>query len=281
MTPALVDTHVHLYADAYDADRDAVVARARAAGVAQLVLPAVDLDSVGDVLALCDRHDGVYGMAGLHPTYLADAPGDAASRVDPLLHDPRIVAVGETGLDYYWSREHVERQRVSLAAHARLAARHRLPLSLHNRDQKGSDDASRDMVAILREVKAEAGDALSGVFHCFGGPRWLADEVLDLGFVVGLGGTLTFKNAGVPDAIADVPLDRIVLETDGPYLAPTPHRGSRNEPAYVALVAERLAEVRGLTVAEVAEATTRTARRLFGLPEPGPGPGAGEGEVTR
>ncbi|PAP77318.1 TatD family hydrolase [Rubrivirga marina] len=267
MTPALVDTHVHLYADAYDADRDAVVARARAAGVAQMILPAVDLASVDDVLALCDRHVGVFGMAGLHPTYLGDAPEEAAERIGPLLQDRHIIAVGETGLDYYWSREHEERQRASLAAHARLAAAHRLPLSLHNRDKKDSDDASRDLVAILREVKAEAGDALTGVFHCFGGPTWLAHEVLDLGFFVGLGGTLTFKNAGVPDAIADVPLDRIVLETDGPYLAPTPHRGSRNEPAYVALVAQTLARVRGLTVGEVAEATTANARRLFGLPD--------------
>ena len=267
MTPSLVDTHVHLYADAYDADRDAVVARARAAGVTQLILPAVDLASTDAVLALCDRHDGVFGMAGLHPTYLGDAMEDAVSQIDPLLQSESIIAVGETGLDYYWSREHEERQRASLAAHARLAAAHRLPLSLHNRDKKGSEDSSRDMVAILREVKAEAGDALTGVFHCFGGPTWLADEVLDLGFVVGLGGTLTFKNAGVADAIADVPLDRMVLETDGPYLAPTPHRGTRNEPAYVPLIAQALAEVRGLSVEEVAETTTHTARALFGLPD--------------
>jgi TatD DNase family protein len=266
MTSSLVDTHVHLYADAYDADRDAVVARARGAGVTQLILPAVDLDSMADVLELSDRHDGVFGMAGIHPTYVADAPANAAIQIEPVLQTEKIVAVGETGLDYYWSREHEERQRDSLAAHARLAAAHRLPLSLHNRDKKGSEDSSRDLVAILRDVKADAGDALTGVFHCFGGPKWLADEVLDLGFVVGLGGTLTFKNAGVPEAIADVPIDRIVLETDGPYLAPTPHRGSRNEPAYVPLVAETLAAVRGMSVEDVAEITTRTARTLFGLP---------------
>lgn len=269
MTPSLVDTHLHLYADAYDDDREAVVARAREAGVTQLVVPAVDLPSIDAALDLADRYDGVFVMAGIHPTYLSDAPVDAVRQLEPYLSDPRVVAVGETGLDYYWSREHEAEQRASLAAHARLSAAHRLPLSLHNRDQKGSEDSSRDMVEILQEVKAEAGDALAGVFHCFGGPSWLADDVLDLGFHVGLGGTLTFKNAGVPEAISAVPLDRIVLETDGPYLAPAPHRGSRNEPAYARLVAERLAEVRGQSLEEVARVTTRTARALFGLPDDG------------
>ena len=263
----LVDTHVHLYLDAYDADRDAVVARARDAGVRQLVLPAVDVGSIAAALALCDRYAGVFAMAGLHPTYLADAAPDALAEVEAALSDERVVAVGETGLDYYWSREHVETQKASLLAHARLAIRHGLPLVLHNRDRKGSDETSRDLVRILRQSVEAEGPGLTGVFHCFGGPRWLADEALDLGFCVGLGGTLTFKNAGVAEAVADVPLDRIVLETDGPYLAPAPHRGARNEPAYVSLVADRLAEVRGVPVEEVARVTTETARRLFGLPE--------------
>jgi TatD DNase family protein len=263
----LVDTHVHLYLDAYDTDRDAVVRRARAAGVAILLQPAVDVASVGHALALCDRYDGVFAMAAIHPSYVADAADDAVDQVAAALADPHVVAVGETGLDYYWTRDHVDRQQDLLRAHARLAAEHDLPLVLHNRDQKGSGEASQDLVRILREIKAEAGGGrLRGVFHCFGGPSWLATGALDLGFHVGIGGTVTFKNAGVAEAVADVPLDRIVLETDGPYLAPAPHRGKRNEPAYVALVAEKLAEVRGLSVGEVAEATTETARRLFGLP---------------
>ena len=263
-----VDTHVHLYLDAYDADRDAVVERARQRGVETLVLPAVDVASIGQALGLCDRYPGVRAMAGLHPTYLADAAPDALDHVAAALADPRVVAVGETGLDYYWSRDHVAEQQASLAAHARLAVTHGLPLVLHNRDQKGSERTSEDLVRILREVRETepGGEGLGGVFHCFGGPAWLAQEVLDLGFYVGLGGTLTFKNAGVAEAVRDVPLDRIVLETDGPYLAPVPHRGQRNEPAYVPLVAQRLAEVRGVDVGEVAAATTASARRLFGVP---------------
>ena len=262
-----VDTHLHLYHDAYDADRDAVVERARQQGVTTLVLPAVDVASVGAALALSDRYPGVWAMAGLHPTYLADAAPDALDRVADALSDPRVVAVGETGLDYYWSRDHVEEQQASLRAHARLAAAHGLPLVLHNRDRDGSEASSWDLVRVLREVRETAphGERLGGVFHCFGGPAWLATEVLDLGFYIGLGGTLTFKSAGVAEAVASVPLDRIVLETDGPYLAPAPHRGGRNEPAYVPLVAQRLAEARGLPVEEVAAATTASARRLFGL----------------
>lgn len=262
----LIDTHVHLYLEAYDADRDEVVARARDAGVEVLLQPAVDVASIGQALRLCDAYDGVLAMAGVHPSYVADAADDAIVHVETALADPRVVAVGETGLDYYWTRDHVERQQDSLRAHARLAAAYDLPLILHNRDQKGSDEASQDLVRILRDVRGEEGGGhLHGVFHCFGGPAWLAAEVLDLGFHEGLGGTLTFKNAGVPEAVADVPLERIVLETDGPYLAPTPHRGQRNEPAYVALVAAALAGVRGLSVDEVKEVTTATARRVFGL----------------
>ena len=262
-----VDTHVHLYDASYDADRDAVIASAQQHGVDTLILPAVDVASVHQSLALCDRYPGVWAMAGLHPTYLPGAAPDALDRVAEALDDPRVVAVGETGLDYYWSRDGVDRQQESLEAHARLAVRHGLPLVLHNRDQKGSDESSQDLVRILRTVRETepGGEGLGGVFHCFGGPAWLAAEVVDLGFHVGLGGTLTFNNAGVAPAVADVPLDRVVLETDGPYLAPVPHRGGRNEPAYLPLVAQRLANVRGVSVDEVAAATTASAQRLFGL----------------
>ena len=267
--PLLVDTHVHLYLDAYDADRDAVVERARAGGVGVLLQPAVDVASVGAALALCDRYSGVYAMAAVHPSYVAEAAPDALAAVEAALADPRVVAVGESGLDYYWTREHADRQRDLLRAHARLAAAHDLPLVLHNRDRKGSDESSQDLVRILREVEGEEGGGrLRGVFHCFGGPPWLAADALDLGFHVGVGGTVTFKNAGVAAALRDVPLDRVVLETDGPYLAPAPHRGERNEPAHLPLVARRLAEVYGTQLEAVAERTTATARALFRWPEP-------------
>ncbi|MEM7789014.1 MAG: TatD family hydrolase [Bacteroidota bacterium] len=263
----LVDTHVHLYLDAFQADRDAVVERAREAGVEVMILPAVDVASIQAALDLCDRHEGVYAMAGIHPSYVHEMTEGDLEAVEAALADPRVVAVGESGLDYYWTRDHVEAQHAALRAQARMAAASGLPLVLHNRDVKGSDACSRDLIRILTDVKTSHpdGDRLGGVFHCFGGPDWLTEAVLDLGFHVGIGGTLTFKNSGVAEAVADLPLDRIMLETDGPYLAPTPHRGGRNEPAYVALVAERLAEVRGLPLEHVKAQTTETALRLFGI----------------
>ncbi len=265
--PMLVDSHAHLYLDAFEADRDAVVERARAAGVTRILQPAVDVASVGAALALCDRYAGVFAMAGLHPCYVADAAPDAISHVETALADPRVVAVGETGLDYYWSRDAVDRQHASLREHLRLAIETRLPIVMHLRDRAGSAECADDLVRIIAEVRAAHpdGDALTGVVHCFGGPASLAADVLSLGLCLGLGGSTTFKTAGVMESVADVPLDRIVLETDAPYLAPVPFRGKRNEPAHVRLVAQRVADARGTTVEEVAEATTATAERLFGL----------------
>ncbi|HEX9950861.1 MAG TPA: TatD family hydrolase [Rubricoccaceae bacterium] len=262
----LVDTHAHLYLAAFDADRDAAVERARAAGVTRILMPPTDVASVQTALDVCDRYAGVWAMAAVHPTSVAEMADGDLDRIEAFLPDPRVVAVGETGLDYYWTRDDADAQRASLAAHARMARSADLPLVLHVRDRGASDECARDVVSVLHAVNAEAGgSALRGVFHCFGGPRWLAAEALSLGFHVGLGGTVTYKKGGVPDAIADVPLERIVLETDAPYLAPTPHRGTRNEPAHVRVVAERLAFLRGISLGEVAEATTAAAEALFGL----------------
>ena len=261
----LVDTHAHLYLDRFAGDIESVIANAIQAGVVQVLQPAVDLPSIEAAVALCDRYPGLYAMAALHPTYVHEAPPDAIDRLRDALRHDAVIAVGETGLDYYWSLDHVEAQQASLRQHARLALEHDLPLVLHNRDKKGQEGSSRDLVRLLTE---ESGGApYRGVFHCFGGPGWLAEEAMGLGFHLGLGGTLTYKNGGVPDAIAAVPLDRIVLETDAPYLAPVPHRGKRNEPAYVASVAQALADLLNLPGGEVEEATTATARTLFRLPD--------------
>ncbi|MEO1074417.1 MAG: TatD family hydrolase [Bacteroidota bacterium] len=265
----LIDTHVHLYHRKYESDRVAVVERAAEAGVARLLLPAIDVPSIHDALALCDAYPGaVFAMTGIHPSEVKEAADEDFEAAAALADDPRVVAIGESGLDYYWDRSFNDKQHDYLRRHARLAIEADLPLVLHNRDQRGSDACSRDLVEILRDVRRShpEGERLRGVFHCFGGPLWLTQAVLDLGFHMGIGGTLTFKNGGVAEIIADVPLDRIVLETDGPYLAPTPHRGTRNEPAYVRLVAEHLANARGLTMEDIARQTTHNAEQLFGLP---------------
>ncbi|NNE45944.1 MAG: TatD family hydrolase [Rhodothermales bacterium] len=257
----LIDTHVHIYHEKFDDDRDAAIMRAYEAGVKKLLLPAIDIQSIHDALDLGERYDGVYAMAAIHPSETKDASDHDFAEVVELCNDPRVVAVGESGLDYYWDRSFDERQQEFLRLHARLAIDRDLPLILHNRE------AGEDLVRILQEEKraSPTPERLRGVFHCFGGPAELAGPILDLGFHFGIGGTLTFKNSGVADVVRELPIDRIVLETDAPFLAPAPYRGKRNEPAYVRLVAEKLAEVMELSVDEVARITSANASALFGI----------------
>ena len=175
---------------------------------------------------------------------------------------PRVVAVGETGLDYYWDRSYDERQQSFLRRHIRLARDQNLPIVLHLRDKAHLDDVHRDAVRILAE---EYTDRMRGVFHCFTGPAWVAEAATALGFYLGIGGVVTFKNAGVDKLVSSISMDRLVLETDAPFVTPAPHRGKRNEPAYLSLVAAKLAAVKGLSVDEVVRITTDNARGLFDI----------------
>ena len=263
----LVDTHCHLYHNRLADDLDEVLDRAHGAGVTTILQPAIDISSIHEALALCERFDGLYAMAALHPTETKDATEADLTEIESFCNGPNVVAVGESGLDYYWDQSYIPKQQDVLRFHARLAIEKDLPLVLHNRDKQNQTGSSDDLIRILggEQAAAAPGKRLFGVFHCFGGSPNFAQAVMDLGFHVGIGGTLTFKNGGVPEAIADVPLERIVLETDAPFLAPAPHRGKRNEPAHTRLVAEKLAEVRGMTVEEVAAATTANAGKLFKL----------------
>jgi TatD DNase family protein len=264
----LVDTHLHLYLSAFDDDREAVIDRARAAGVTRFVLPAIGLPSIHQALDLCARHEGFHAMAALHPSETQTATDADFEAMATLSLRPEIVAIGESGLDYYWDRSFDERQEYFLRRHIRLALARDLPLILHSRDRAGGEEVGRDLVRLLQEEQAASAhpERLRGIFHCFGGPGWLAEEAAALGFLVGLGGSLTFRNSGVDEVARAVPLSQIVLETDAPYLAPVPFRGQRNEPAWLRLVAEKLAEVKGLPLEEVTRITTANAVRLFGLP---------------
>lgn len=257
----LVDTHVHVYLDAFDADREQVLDRAREAGVRGFFLPAIDVRSIHAALELARRHDDVWVMAALHPSETKTAGDDDFRAVEDLSREPRVAAIGETGLDYYWDRSFDERQQEMLRRHVRLAWERDLPLVFHTRE------SLEDVVRIVREERErlDRPERIRGIFHCFGGTPEQAGSVLDLGFHLGIGGSLTFRNGGVPAGIADVPLERIVLETDAPYLAPVPFRGKRNEPAHVALVARFLAELRGLEPETVADVTTATAEELFSV----------------
>ncbi|MDA0875571.1 MAG: TatD family hydrolase [Bacteroidetes bacterium] len=263
----LIDTHAHIFLEPFDSDFDQVLERANGAGVGHILMPAIDVPSIHRCLELADAYDGsrggpvLHAMAGIHPSSVKDATDSDLETVARLARDPRIVAIGETGLDYYWDRSFDARQHDSLRFHIRLAEEVDKPLVFHDRE------SSHDLVRIVQEEKGRSArpDRIRGVFHCFGGPSEHTERVLALGFHMGIGGTYTFKNGGIPQATATVPMDRIILETDAPYLTPAPHRGTRNEPAYVWLVAEKLAEMRGLSVEEVTRVTTENAKRLFGL----------------
>ncbi len=257
----LIDTHVHIYHEQFDEDRGDAIQRAFDAGVERMILPAIDIPSIHSALELCERYAGLYAMSALHPSETGSATAEDFEEVRQLCSHPKVVAVGETGLDYYWDRSFDEAQHAFLRRHIRLALEMDLPLVLHNRD------AGEDLVRILRaEIEAvQPPKPLRGVFHCFGGPSELIDAVGELGFHYGIGGTVTFKNSGVDKVVAQLPLERIVLETDAPFLAPAPYRGKRNEPAYLKLVAERMADVVGASVEEVARITTANASTLFGI----------------
>lgn len=261
--PPLVDTHCHLAWDALKDEVDDVVARAHAAGVAEMVVVATDSASAEASAALCSGRAGLYPTTGVHPN---DVPEDFApewARIEAQARSGRFIAIGETGLDTYRDAVPLARQRVSFLAHARLARELDLPVIVHIRDRDGRWDTYDAVADLLGEV-----EGVRGVIHCYTGDAAHAKRYLDLGFYISFSGILTFpKGENVREAARLVPIERSLVETDAPFLAPIPHRGARNEPAYVAATAKRLAELKGLSEADVRRITTRNARALFRLPE--------------
>lgn len=257
----LIDTHAHLYVDAFDDDREAAIERARDAGVDVIVMPAIGVPSIQQAMDLSETHDGLYTMAALHPSAVKEATEADFEAVREWCEDPRIVAVGESGLDYYWDRSYDDKQQDYFRRHIRLAIDADLPLIIHNRE------ATDDVLRILAEEKdaSDHPERLRGILHCYVDPPEVAERAWELGFWIGLGGIFTFSNSDVDEYARDIPMERIVVETDSPYLAPEPHRGDRNEPAYVRHVAERLAKVKGLPIEEVERITTANARTIYGL----------------
>ncbi len=254
-----IDTHTHIYTEEFDGDRADVVRRAVEAGADMLLLPNIDEASIGPMLDLCRAYPTLCRpMMGLHPTELPADPYPLLERMERMLADPQspFVAVGEVGIDLYWDDSRRKEQIDTFRLQAEWAARFKLPLMVHSRS------AHRELVDTLLPLRND----LQGVFHCFGGTDEEARELLTTfpGFVLGIGGVLTFKKSKLPAVLhAAVPPSRIVVETDAPYLAPTPHRGTRNEPAYAALVVEKLAEVYGLSSEEMQRQLIENTRRTF------------------
>lgn len=259
-----IDTHSHIYGEEFDTDRDAVVQRAVEAGAERILLPNIDANSVGPMLALCDDYPKLcLPMMGLHPTELPDDPTPLLDQMEQMLEasaaqGQRFIAVGEVGVDLYWDASRREEQMAVFRRQAEWSIRFGLPLVIHSRS------AHRELMEVLSPIKTQLP---GGIFHCFGGTADEARELLTFpGFVLGIGGVVTFKKSTLPNILEEcVPLERIVLETDAPYLAPTPHRGKRNESAYIPLIIERLADVYHTTPQHVAAVTTQTATTLFHL----------------
>ena len=254
-----IDTHCHLDGEEFNDDRDAVVQRAREAGCTSIFLPAIDMASCQTVLNTCKRYpDFCYPMLGLHPEEVRSDWREQLSIIHSQLSISECVAIGEIGLDYYWSREFEQEQLLAFEEQVRWSVELQLPLMIHCRK------AQNEMVAILKKY---ANELPGGVFHCFTGNEQEARQLLEFDrFVLGIGGVLTFKKSHLPEVLpACVPLSRIVLETDAPYMAPVPLRGQRNESSYIVHVIQKLAEAYGVSAEEICQQTNENVARIFSL----------------
>lgn len=250
-----IDTHAHLYSDNFDNDRSEMVDRAIRQGVETMLLPNIDEDSIGAMLALeaaFPQH--CLPMMGLHPVYVKENVEAQLAIVRKWLEARKFWGVGEIGLDFYWDKSLLEQQYHAFRSQIALALEFDLPIAIHSRD------ATRACIDVVKEFQD---GRLTGVFHCFSGTREEAEEIIGLGFYLGIGGVVTFKKSGLDAIVSLIPLEHIVLETDAPYLAPVPYRGKRNESSYIPLIAQTVADVKNLKIEEVAAITTANAQKLF------------------
>ncbi|MEJ9232005.1 TatD family hydrolase [Peribacillus butanolivorans] len=253
----LFDTHVHVNAEQFNEDLEDVIERAQEAGVNNMVVVGFDRPTITRAMELIETYDFMYAAVGWHPVDAIDMTEEDLKWIEELSSHPKVVAIGEMGLDYHWDKSPKAIQMEVFRKQIRLAKKVGLPIIIHNRE------ATADIVNILKEEEASE---VGGIMHCFSGSAETAMECIDMNFYISLGGPVTFKNAKKPKEVAAaVPLDHLLIETDCPYLAPHPYRGKRNEPSYVKLVAEQIAEIKQLSVEEVSQATTDNAKKLFGI----------------
>jgi len=254
-----IDTHVHLNADQYEEDLQDVIKRAREAKVSKMVVIGFDTITIKRAIQLAEEHPDIYAVVGWHPVDAIDCTEDDLKWIEELASHPKVVAIGEMGLDYHWDKSPKDIQQEIFRKQIQLAKRVKLPIVIHNRE------ATEDVVRILEEEGAEE---VGGIMHCFSGSVETAKQCIGLNFMISLGGPVTFKNSKKPKEVAtEIPLEYLLIETDAPYLAPHPYRGKRNEPSYVPLVAEEIARLKDLPIEEVAEKTTQNALRFFNIQE--------------
>lgn len=253
----LFDTHVHLNAHQYSEDLEEVIERAQEAGVSYMVVVGFDEETIYKAMALTERYDFIYAAVGWHPVDAIDMTDKHLEWLEKLAAHPKVVALGEMGLDYHWDKSPKDVQKEVFRKQIRLAKKVKLPIIIHNRE------ASADIVAILQEEDAKE---VGGIMHCFSGSVEIAEQCLAMNFYLSFGGPVTFKNAKKPkEVVKHVPLDRLLIETDCPYLTPHPFRGKRNEPAYVKYVAEEIAQLKEIDYEQLAKITTENAKKLFAI----------------
>ncbi|MBZ5751156.1 MULTISPECIES: TatD family hydrolase [Metabacillus] len=253
----LFDTHAHLNAIQYEEDIVEVIQRAKSENVTHIVVVGFDKDTIKKAMELTDQYDMIYAAVGWHPVDAIDMTDDDLKWIKELASHPKVVAIGEMGLDYYWDKSPKDIQKQVFRKQIQLAREVQLPIIIHNRE------ATEDVIKILQEENASE---VGGVMHCFTGSLEVAKQCMDMNFYISFGGPVTFKNAKKPKEVAaEIPMDRILIETDCPYLTPHPFRGKRNEPSYVKYVAEQIATLKEVSVEEIARKTSDNAMRLFGI----------------
>lgn len=252
-----IDSHCHLYIEDFIKDVNEVIDRAIDTGVEKFYLPAIDSSEMQNLLELEAAYKGTcFAMAGLHPCSVKANPDEELALVEFWLNRRPFAAIGEIGLDFYWDTTHVAQQYEAFKQQMQWAIDFDVPIVIHSRNA---------MEETIETVRPFATRGLRGIFHCFSGNEQQAEEIVAMGFLLGIGGVLTFKNAGVAEAVRNIPIANMVLETDAPYLAPVPFRGKRNESAYIPLIAEKLAEVKAISIEEVAAVTTANAEKIFAI----------------
>ena len=253
-----IDSHTHLYLENFDNDRNQVIEKAIDSGTKYMLLPAIDKSTFGQMQSLSKQFpENCFSMIGVHPTSVKENYKEEIKLVEEELEKGNYCAIGEIGIDLYWDKTFAEQQKIAFRHQLQLAKQYQLPVAIHTRDS--FDD-------VYKVVKEEQDGNLKGVFHCFVGSLEEAQKIMDLNFLMGIGGVVTFKNSGLDKVVKDIPLESILLETDSPFLTPTPFRGKRNESAYIKLIAEKIAEIKNVEIEKVAEITTSNCMKLFNLP---------------
>ncbi|MFM6995267.1 MAG: TatD family hydrolase [Sediminibacterium sp.] len=252
-----IDTHAHVYVPELASDMEVVIKNAISAGIEKIIMPAIDSASLDAMLKVEKQFpDHCIAMMGLHPCYVKENYKAELKLVEDWIGKRKFIAIGEIGLDFYWDKTFIKEQQLVFETQMQWALELQLPIAIHTRNAMGET---------IELVKPFAKKGLRGVFHCFSGGKESAEQIIGMGFHLGLGGVLTYKNAGVAEAIKDIPMEYVVLETDAPYLAPVPYRGKTNEPSYMLEVAKKLAEIKSMPLHEIAAITTSNAKKLFGF----------------